>query len=669
MFVRGRLFRAATLLWVGMFWLGGSSEAAERAWDAFPVSDLVRVFEDGYAAPTERPSEICVGGLGNETVSAQFVIQAHTEVKDLTVAVSPLKAVAGSAVIPADNVHWNFVGSIFIAENTRKQLASDLLRAAPAWFPDYLAEDRQCSVAGGGWKAVYLTVSIPRDAEPGEYRAEVTVAAGDASVVLPLRLTVSPLVLPDDRHLLVTEWYSTSRFKQHHGIESADSEPFWEMLRVYAQNMAEHRQNVFQVSMELIAASRNADGKLRFDFSQFDRWADVFWATGRMDRLETGFVARFGEGGWSSREVVLRDFSVRDEAAGKTIRMPGAEFLPVFLPALVEHLREKGWLDKTLFHIADEPSNHNLLPWREASDFVHRHASELRRMDAIETPHCTDRLEVWCPKLDHLAAWQEAYEDAQRQGNEMWFYTVGIFQGGAVPNKTVDVPLIESRVMHWLNYRYSLRGYLHWGYNAWTDDPVNEPGKHRGDGWHVYPKKDGLLNSLRWEQMRNGIQDYECLWLLEDKISQIRATLSPRVAELIQPQRRSVEIASQVVRTYSDYTRDPAVLYAARQQVIQEAIELDKPPRVIFQTNPPEHTAVAGDWAVDVHGWAEPGTQIKVNGQAATVEADGLFLIQTSPSRKGTLTLEAAGEQGRKTLVRRFQILPDRHAAAAAPAP
>ena len=96
-------------------------------------------------------------------------------------------------------------------------------------------------------------------------------------------------------------------------------------------------------------------------------------------------------------------------------------------------------------------------------------------MDAIETTHCLDRLEVWVPKLDHLSTWQNAYEDAQRRGNELWLYTVGIFQQGSLPNKTVDVALIESRILHWLNYRYGLNGYLHWGWNVWTDDPLAPP--------------------------------------------------------------------------------------------------------------------------------------------------------------------------------------------------
>ena len=456
---------------------------------------------------------------------------------------------------------------------------------------------------------------------------------------------------------MVTEWFSTGQFRKHHALDPSDSEGFLNMLRLYAENMAEHRQNVFRVSLGLIESTQSFDGKLKFDFSRFDQWAQVFWDTGRMDLLETGFVARFGEDGWSSTDVALSDFRVKDESTGESKTLPGEEFLPRFLPAFVEHLREKGWLEKTVFHICDEPSNHNIMAWREASDFVHRHAPELIRLDAIETPHCFDRLEIWIPKLDHLATWQDVYEEAQRQGYELWFYTVGIFQRGSLPNKTADVPLIESRLMHWLNYRFGLTGYLHWGFNAWTDDPFNAPGQHRGDGWHVYPKKDGLLNSLRWEQMRNGLQDYECLWLLQSRIARMSAALSERVSKLIEPSRRGVEIASQVVESYTEYTGDPDVLYKARRQAIEEILDLQESPRVILQTNPLEHSAVANNCSIDVHGWAEPGTQIKVNGRELPVASDGLFMEQMSPSREGTIVLEAKGGNGQKTIVRKFRLL------------
>ena len=327
------------------------------------------------------------------------------------------------------------------------------------------------------------------------------------------------------------------------------------------------------------------------------------------------------------------------------------------MPVFENHLRDKGWLQKTVFHIADEPSNHNVMDWRQASEYIHRYAPALRRIDAIETTHCLDRLEIWVPKLDYLSTWYDVYKKAQNQGNELWFYTVGIFRKGSLPNKTVDVPLIESRILHWLNYRFRLKGYLHWGFNAWTDDPFTEVGKHRGDGWHVYPKKDGLINSLRWEQMRNGIQDYEYFWMLENKISKIRETLSERLSKMIEPSRRGIEIASQVVATMSEYSKDPHVLYNAKRQVIKELLDLDRSPRLIVQTNPLEHTTIANDCAVDVFGWAEPGTKIVVNNRESPVSSDGLFMENATLSKDDTIVIKAKNEKGEKTIVRSFEVM------------
>ncbi len=636
-----------------------SSEAAVPPLELFAVSDAVRVFEDGYGFTNTQSQgrEINVFGLRNETISAQCVVRAGRDLSKLTAAFHPLKLDGGTARIPAENLNWNFVSGIMVLTNTPKLRKSDLTRPAPARFPDCLAEERQCDMTNGALKAIYLTLRIPAAAEPGEYRGNLTVSSGETTAALPVTLTVYPLTLPDQRHVLVAEWFSTGQFKKFHGVESAQSDRYWQILRAYAKNMVEHRQNTFEIRLSLIKTMLDDNGKYSFDFSEFDRFAQVFWDTGRMDAMETGPVTERVPGGWSSPNIKIREFfTVYEKADGKAKKVGGEEYLANFLPAFVNHLREKKWLDKTLFHICDEPANHNVTDWQQASDFIHRHAPELRRIDAIETPHCLDRLEVWVPKLDHLSTWQGTFEDAQRRGNEMWFYTVGIYQGGSLMNKTVDVRLIETRLMHWLNYRYDLKGYLHWGFNQWTADPWNAPGQHRGDGWHVYPKKDGLLDSLRWEQMRNGLQDYECLWLLEDKTRQLLATLSPRAAGLIDPKQRSLEIASQVVATYTDFSHDPQTLYAARRQAIEETLALDAPPRIILQTYPPEHSVMANNCVIDIHGWAEPGTRLKINKkQEVPVAPDGVFFARVYPSQ-GSVTVEAEGAKGRKVFNRKFRM-------------
>jgi len=94
--------------------------------------------------------------------------------------------------------------------------------------------DRQCAVTKGSLKAVYLAVSIPAGAEPGEYRGTVEAGAGSDSASLPVTLTVYPLTLPDTRHVMVTEWFSTGVFKKFHGVDSDQSDRYWQILRAYA---------------------------------------------------------------------------------------------------------------------------------------------------------------------------------------------------------------------------------------------------------------------------------------------------------------------------------------------------------------------------------------------------------------------------------------------------
>ncbi len=89
-------------------------------------------------------------------------------------------------------------------------------------------------------------------------------------------------------------------------------------------------------------------------------------------------------------------------------------------------------------------------------------------------------IEIAGPKLDHLATWYDSFKKTQEKGTELCYYIVGIFQGSKYPNKTIDVPVMDSRIMPWLNYKYNLSGIKHWGWNSWTDDPYHTVGQQTG---------------------------------------------------------------------------------------------------------------------------------------------------------------------------------------------
>jgi len=98
-------------------------------------------------------------------------------------------------------------------------------------------------------------------------------------------------------------------------------------------------------------------------------------------------------------------------------------------------------------------------------------------------------------------------------------------------------------------------------------------------------------------------------------------------------------------------------VYAAKEQIIEELLDLDRAPRVIVQTNPPEHTAVGYGCAIDLYGWAEPRTRITVGGREVPVAADGLFMENVRLSRDDTIVVEAENDGDTKVIVRSFGLL------------
>ena len=635
------------------FFMVSCTFATAQDFRLFAVSDLVSVFDDGFNMPA-RSDTLDLFGIRGETVSGQFVVNALSGLKDVSVESGTLKNLTSGNLLSPDAQEYNFVGSILLPKNASNQPKNAVTRQAPARFPDYLMAEKSIDIKPGTYQAVWLTLKIPRNTEEGVYFGEVKIKSNKENKSLPVRLTIYPITLQTPRHLKVTEWYSTTDFEKFHGIRDSYSPEWFSMLRKYADNMAAHRQNVFQVPMSSILIQKSGTGELEFDFSQFDKIAQVFWDTEKMDYLETGELATFGEGGFSSTEILLKNFDVKN-ALGETMNLTGQEVIPSLLPAFEDHLRQKGWLNKTLFHIKDEPSHHNALEWIDVSSLIHKYAPDLKRIDALCTSFLFGNIEIAVPKLDHLDAGYEIYRKEQLKGTELWFYTVGIYQGSIYPNKTIDMPLADNRILHWLNYKYDLTGYLHWGWNQWTDDPYKDPDIHVGDGWHVYPVKDGLLNSLRWEQMRNGIQDYEIFLILENKISVLKDSLGSRFS-WIDPKQRGKEIISQVVMGLKEHSDNPVIIDNAKKVLINEILDFDSSPKIYIQTSPPENGKIINRSVVELLGWTEPGTEITVNGIKLPVANDGLFMERYLIYVGGKLEIKAKKGLNEKIISRIYNV-------------
>jgi hypothetical protein len=314
-----------------------------------------------------------------------------------------------------------------------------------------------------------------------------------------------------------------------------------------------------------------------------------------------------------------------------------------------------------MIHIADEPSVGNIASWKKASQFVHAAAPRLRRIDAIEGTGFESDLEVLVPKLSHLRNWLDDYKRAQAAGAELWYY-ICCHPTGFYPNRFLDFSLAKVRLLHWLNWRYGVTGYLHWGLTYWGKEPFGTPSPNLppGDTHVLYPGKDGPLSSIRWETQRESIEDYEYLWLLTERMKEVQKRLGPAAAAL-KPEQRANEIAHSLVRDFDDFAHEPGAIRAARAELAREIESALEPPLLMVATKPMAETRlIPGPISLELFGAVEKGASVKINGGAAKVADDGSFArnvwLGTPGPSTATITVEVEREGKKKVAARKFCV-------------
>ena len=135
-----------------------------------------------------------------------------------------------------------------------------------------------------------------------------------------------------------------------------------------------------------------------------------------------------------------------------------------------------------------------------------------------------DVIDAWCPCLSYNYA---GYEDARRRGQEIWYYAGGTPYDPFPTHELLNVPAVEARAFFWLAWRFQYTGWLHWELNCWYKnmggeerwpeipwDPARN-GVRNGELGRIYPGPDATpLPSVRLENMRDGIEDYDYFWIL-----------------------------------------------------------------------------------------------------------------------------------------------------------
>ena len=546
--------------------------------------------------PTHGPQPTLLHAARGEVEAFQIGIHGVADdLNDLDAAASDLVSRSG-ATIPSDAIDILYPEYVPVHWHSAGNTPDDLEGSAPGFYPDPLLPAPWRGVGRVEFPhtlSVWVRVRVPRDTPPGDYAGVVHVTCRAGAREIPFGVRVASFTLPEQSDFLMTNWLLPGPILKFHRIQPM-TEQFWNVMALYARNLADHRQNVVLTPLfpmastggiidgrsqdQLVDITAPADGGYAFDFTNLARWIELFFDHG-FRLIEGGHLA--GGSTHPSAIAIRRGDSVERKAFTSTGDDDYRVFLGQYLTALRAFLSERGWLDRFCLHLSDEPHGDQFDAYTDLAEFVKETAPEIPLIDAM------GRAE-YAPFIDHPVPLESVYEEFTQQPgvtkDDVWFYYC-CGPTGAWPNRFIDYPLIRTRIFTWLAFKHGIPGFLHWGLNHWAWHRPNYRAEEynpydnttggtlqAGDSYVIYPPRMPAeshepVDSIRWEIIRKAMEDYEYLVMLRD-VATAGDPLGERAVDMLD------EFEQRIVPSFTEHTRDATYLEVFRRRagrVIAEA--------------------------------------------------------------------------------------------------
>lgn len=461
-----------------------------------------------FEHPTERVSEFDTEPSGmesyeiqmakNEIEGAQVILFSEEDLTGLTLSLSSFTDGEGNT-LTAD-LFWEYYTPV----------ADDLV---PDAIPPLTGS---FDLDGGYSKAFYFKIKTLPETPAGRYSAVLTVkdAGGTVLKTADVFASVFDFALPEKTSCATAVYLDGNQIAAKH----ADSGLSWnELYKIYYDYMLENRVCAYNLPVSLMGPVETLTEYLD---------------NPRVNSFRIGDFSYSGSLPTVSLKGIYRKLSVKPE-----------------------------WLDKAYFYYVDEPRDmaqlDEILAGYEEISAVYPNPQVLvpivrdipvtEEIDAAE--YIREAMGIWCPisyaftdrntEVDGakwmqpeeydslLGTFEERMKKEKEAGKKIWWYTCCTPQDLPYNNILLTQPGLSGRLLFWQQKQYNIEGYLYYYANLWFNenywDHTDYPwygGNAYGDGILLYDGAKygivGPIGSLRFEAIRDGIEDFEVLTMLEN---------------------------------------------------------------------------------------------------------------------------------------------------------
>ncbi len=372
------------------------------------------------------------------------------------------------------------------------------------------------ALPAGASRQVWIAFEKPT-AAAGMYEGTVKAAiASVGTLSCPLRLRIAALDFPSRPRLHVYGWdYTlndrnfprTEAFRASHvaQMRALGMNVAWEVFRTLPQNAR-------------FAADGTLANAAELDFSRFDRWLAYF--------PDVAIYAVFTA--FESRKNKADAFVFFDEKVGTPrFRRMAGEYLRAVADRMVAQGRRE---DQLMICFVDEPGEWKR-DWQRLGDLVNDWSVAVHatcpKVVLFQDPTYKDisvapkayweTSDVYCPPAGTLLGNDgraKFYRNLRKAGKTLFTYSC------SGPSRTLD-PIAYYRRISYVAFRNGAKGIGFWAFG-------HSPGV-KCDSWHAYSQTgiafspyfvsaEGTTPTKQTEGIREGVEDYEYLSLLTDRI-------------------------------------------------------------------------------------------------------------------------------------------------------
>ncbi|NLT78125.1 MAG: DUF4091 domain-containing protein [Planctomycetes bacterium] len=506
---------------------------AHAEWHVWTVTETRHVLRSD---PPGHDRAVEVGAAQNEWVSFQVLLRCDEPVKAVRLEADELRG-PGGATLPMSESRCYRQHQLHLETGTYRNRAFK-----PDGYPDPLIPfhhpltgdtlgsarlvavpfDLRADETHGFW----VDLHVPATTSPGDYRGVYRLTSGNYSQVeIPVTLRVWDFALAPTPTLVTAFGSPAQRMRGYYRDKAGGEAPAdWQAVETQcAQLLSEHRINATPPT-ELLRPVRQDDGSFRIPSQQVQALR-AFVDRYHVNALQVPHPSAVVKDPEEERET-LRAWLAAFDRAAKELARPHVVFF---------------------IYLKDEPNT------EEDYRYVQQWGRAIREIKSVVHVMVVEQtwtepgkggadsawgdlygaVDIWCP----LFSLHRPDSAAKRRalGETIWTYTA-LCQGTPTPWWHIDYPLLNYRAPAWMAWRDGIQGLLYWGgmshwrqtEDPWTHVPIYigqgalQQGRRdvlfNGEGSLVYPARavgyDGIVPTIRLKALRDAIEDYEYLALL-----------------------------------------------------------------------------------------------------------------------------------------------------------